>query len=179
MGLDGPIFVSPPETSCALMDPFFASPPETSCFLLDPKTSCLLMDPLSHVLRWTHFLFPLIKPHVFWWTLPLLKPHVFWWTQKTHVFWWTHFFSLLLKPHVFWWTQKPHVFWWTLNLMSFDGPSKDMSTKKKVIFLLRQFSIYFCENFMDWVSRIDWCEGHWHGSTYMVVRLSGISPNTA
>ena len=30
-----------------------------------------------------------------------------------------------------------------------------------------------------WVSRIDWCEGHWCGLTYMVVRLSGISPNTA
>ena len=41
---------------------------------------------------------------------PLLKPHVFWWTPKPHVFWWT---LPLLKPHVFWWTQKPHVFWWT------------------------------------------------------------------
>jgi hypothetical protein len=134
MGLDGPIFVSPPETSCALMDPFFASPPETSCFLLDPKTSCLLMDPLSHVLRWTHFLFPLLKPHVFWWTLPLLKPHVFWWTQKTHVFWWTHFFSLLLKPHVFWWTQKPYVFWWTLDLMSFNGPFGSIKRHERPIF---------------------------------------------
>ena len=27
-----------------------------------------------------------------------------------------------------------------------------------------------------WVSRIDWCEGHWRGSTYMVVRLSSITP---
>ena len=27
-----------------------------------------------------------------------------------------------------------------------------------------------------WVSRIDWCKGHWCGSTYMVVRLSSISP---
>ena len=26
-----------------------------------------------------------------------------------------------------------------------------------------------------WVSRIDWCGGHWWGSTYMVVRLSNIS----
>ena len=26
-----------------------------------------------------------------------------------------------------------------------------------------------------WVSRIDWCEGHWCSSTYMVVRLSNIS----
>jgi hypothetical protein len=30
-----------------------------------------------------------------------------------------------------------------------------------------------------WVSRIDWCVEHWCGSTYMVARLSGISPKTA
>ena len=35
-----------------------------------PKTSCALLD---------HCLFPLLKPHVFWWTQ---KPHVYWWTQK-------------------------------------------------------------------------------------------------
>ena len=29
-----------------------------------------------------------------------------------------------------------------------------------------------------WVSRIAWCEGHWSGSTYMVVRLSDISSKT-
>ena len=29
-----------------------------------------------------------------------------------------------------------------------------------------------------WVSRIDWCEGHWYGSTYMAVRLSDISSKT-
>ena len=28
------------------------------------------------------------------------------------------------------------------------------------------------------VSRIDWCEGHWNVSTYMVVRLSDISSKT-
>ena len=46
------------------------------------------------------------------------------------------------------------------------------------LFKLRQFSIFFAKFFWigPWVSRIDWCEGHWHGSTYMVVRLSSISP---
>ena len=29
-----------------------------------------------------------------------------------------------------------------------------------------------------WMCRIDWCEGHWCGSTYMVVRLSDISSKT-
>ena len=30
-----------------------------------------------------------------------------------------------------------------------------------------------------WVSRIDWCEVYWCGSTYMVMRLSNISSKTA
>ena len=29
-----------------------------------------------------------------------------------------------------------------------------------------------------WVNRIDWCEGHWFGSTYMAMRLSEISSKT-
>ena len=29
-----------------------------------------------------------------------------------------------------------------------------------------------------WISRIDWCEGHWFGSTHMAVRLSDIRPKT-
>ena len=32
---------------------------------------------------------------------------------------------------------------------------------------------------VSWVSRIDWCEGHWCSSTYMVVRLSDVSSKTA
>ena len=33
-------------------------------------------------------------------------------------------------------------------------------------------------NPVNLVSRIDWCEGHWNVSTYMVVRLSDISSKT-
>ena len=29
-----------------------------------------------------------------------------------------------------------------------------------------------------WMCRIDWCKGHWCGSTYMVVRLSDITSKT-
>ena len=29
-----------------------------------------------------------------------------------------------------------------------------------------------------WFSKIDWCDGHWCGSTYMVERLSGVSSKT-
>jgi hypothetical protein len=31
---------------------------------------------------------------------------------------------------------------------------------------------------VPWVSRIDWCEGHWFISTYMAVRLSNIRAKT-
>ena len=39
-------------------------------------------------------------------------------------------------------------------------------------------NIFFVKIFWigPWVSMIDWCKGHWCGSTYMVVRLSSISP---
>ena len=30
-----------------------------------------------------------------------------------------------------------------------------------------------------WVNRINWCEGHWCSSTYMVVRLSDVRAKTA
>jgi hypothetical protein len=43
--------------------------------------------------------------------------------------------------------------------------------KKKLILQLRQFSFFFVK--ISWIcpldSRIDWCEGHWCGSTYIVV----------
>ena len=56
-------------------------------------------------------------------------------------------------------------------------------TQKKWVFQNRQFSIFFVEISCigligPWVTRIDWCEGHWWGSTYMAVRLSDISSKT-
>ena len=52
--------------------------------------------------------------------------------------------------------------------------------QKKLIFQLRQFSIFFMKFpwIGSWVSRINWCEGHWCSSTYMVVRLSDIRSKT-
>ena len=52
---------------------------------------------------------------------------------------------------------------------------------KKTSFSSSANSQYFFMKFSwigPWVSRIDWCEGHWFGSTYMVVRLSNISSKT-
>ena len=73
-----------------------------------------------------------------------------------------------------------------------------MAMKQKKIFFLkkkiqngrlkkRSFSIsansqYFFSKFSwmgPWVSRIDWCEGHWWDSTYLAVRLSDIRCKTA
>ena len=48
--------------------------------------------------------------------------------------------------------------------------------QNNLIFQLPQFSIFFMKFpwIVPWVSIIDWWEGHWFGSNYMVVRLSEI-----
>ena len=53
-------------------------------------------------------------------------------------------------------------------------------TQKNVIFQNRQFSKFLMKiSWIDpWVSRIEWCKGHWSGSTYMAVRLADISSKT-
>ena len=52
--------------------------------------------------------------------------------------------------------------------------------QKMEFFQLCQFSTFFSK--ISWicpsVSRIEWCEGHWCGSTYMAVRPSDISSKT-
>ena len=70
-------------------------------------------------------------------------------------------------------------------------------SKKKIFFLKKKskmavfqkwpfFKIANSQNFFvkisqirPWVCRIAWCEGHWSGLTYMVVRLSDISSKIA
>ena len=53
-------------------------------------------------------------------------------------------------------------------------------TQKNLIFQLRQFSIFFMKIswISPWVSRIDWCKGHWFCSTHMAVRLANVSSKT-
>ena len=55
-----------------------------------------------------------------------------------------------------------------------------MADSKNWVFQFRQFSIFFSRISWigSWVSRIDWCERHWCGSTYMVERLSNVSSKT-
>ena len=61
-----------------------------------------------------------------------------------------------------------------------DEAKKNQNGKlKKNSFSSSANSQYFFMKFLwfgPWVSRIDWCEGHWNVSTYMVVRLSDKQP---
>ena len=72
--------------------------------------------------------------------------------------------------HVFMRMKQKNVFFW----------KKIQNGQKNLIFQLCQFSIFFMK--ISWigpcVSRIDWCKGHWCGSTYIVVRLSDITSKT-
>ena len=49
--------------------------------------------------------------------------------------------------------------------------------KKSAFFKIANSQNFFTKisQIGPWVSRIDWCEGHWCGSMYMAVRLSDIS----
>ena len=78
------------------------------------------------------------------------------------------------KSYLIW---KPLVLSLIKNKTFFFEKPNNQKQKQNVIFQLCQFSIFFDQNFMDWswVSRIDWCEGHWCDSTHMVVRLSDIT----
>ena len=58
---------------------------------------------------------------------------------------------------------------------------KNQGRLKKTEFFNSPNSQYFFEKIWGidpWVSRINWCEGHWCGSIYMAMRLSDISSKT-
>ena len=79
-----------------------------------------------------------------------------------------------------------------IQLWLFFIPNKEKKKKKikkkiqngrlkKTMFFKIANSQYFFVKILwigPWVSRIDWCEGHGWGSTYMAVRLSDISSET-
>jgi hypothetical protein len=126
-----PFFVSPPETSCLLMDP---SPLETSCFLMDPKNSCLLMDPLFFSPPKTSCL--LMDPK----TLCLLmdpRSHVFLWTLRVHQKTWV---PITLVTRTFMSVDSRTLAWglkknWTWKLRVF--------TTLKRLLLLINFALLF------------------------------------
>ena len=90
--------VSPPETSCLLLDPkmFFmdSSPLETSCFLMDPKSSWLLLDPLFFHPPKTSCLLLDTKT-----SCHSMNPqlHVFWWTGSVHQKTWVPNISVIQR----------------------------------------------------------------------------------
>ena len=94
-----------------------------------------------------------------------------------------------MKSYQRFWRNNPYCRnkWyliWTVCLISLRWSKKKikMAKSKKNSFSSSANSQYFFMKFLwfgPWVSRIDWCEGHWCGSTYMVVRLSNISSKTS
>ena len=90
------------------------------------------------------------------------------------------FFSKILeKPSIVQKKMIPHIKGLDLS----QGRSKKIQNGrlKKTSFSSSASSQYFFMKISwigPWVSRIDWCEGHWYGSTYMAVRLSDICSKT-
>ena len=79
------------------------------------------------------------------------------------------------------WTSCLFSLRWSKKKLFFLKKRNQNGHSKNLIFQLRQFLIFFMKISWigPWVSRIDWCEGYWCGSIYMVVRLSEISSKTA
>ena len=73
------------------------------------------------------------------------------------------FSKILKKPSIFW---KIKIQNGRLIKSSFSSSANSQYFFMKILVI------------GPWVSRIDWCEGHWCGSTCMVVMLSDISSKT-
>ena len=78
---------------------------------------------------------------------------------------------------------KPLVFLirWSKKKYFFSKKKIQNGRLKKRSFSSSANSQYFFVKILwigSWVSKIDWCKGHWCGLTYMVVRLSDISSKT-
>ena len=67
--------------------------------------------------------------------------------------------------------QKKIFFWWKFKMADFSKwPFFKIANSQKNFVKISQIG--------PWVSRIDWCEGHWCSSNYMVVSLSDIRAKT-
>ena len=62
----------------------------------------------------------------------------------------------------------------------FEKKNQNGRLKKSSFFKITNSQNFFAKisHFGPWVSRIDWCQGHWYGLNYMVVRQSDISSKT-
>ena len=70
---------------------------------------------------------------------------------------------------------------WKGNNIRLRKKNQNGRLKKSSFFKIANSQYFFAKisQIGPWVSRIEWCEGHWCGSAYMTVRLSDISLNTA
>ena len=63
----------------------------------------------------------------------------------------------------------------------FEKKIQNGRLKKRSFFKIANSQYFFVKILWigPWVSGIEWCKGHWFGSTYMAVRLSNISSKMA
>ena len=91
--------------------------------------------------------------------------------------------SIKISTHPFyhinlgWFSWK----WSKKNLFFFEKKIQNGRLKKSSFFKIANSQNFFTKisQMGPWVSRIEWCEGHWCSSTYMAVRLSDKSSKTA
>ena len=71
--------------------------------------------------------------------------------------------------------------WSKKNIFFFEKKIQNGRLKKNSFFKIANSQNFFAKisQIRPTVSRIEWCEGHWCSSTYMVVRLSDKSSKTA
>ena len=107
--------------------------------------------------------------------------------SRVHISWNEVFSKILNKPSIVQKWMIPHMKAFSLFIdKNKKKISKNPITKNKkqnkMSFSSSANSQYFLTKILwigPWVSRIDWCEGHWCSLTYMVMRLSDVSAKTA
>ena len=67
------------------------------------------------------------------------------------------------------WSKKK-IFFWKIKFQNGRLKKRSFSSSANSEYFFSKISWIG-----PWVSRIDWCEGHWCGSTCMAIRLSDIS----
>ena len=104
-------------------------------------------------------------------TIGFLQKLRIWSTCLSSRFWELLARGLLLVTD-FYWDEEKKKFWTKKIQNGWFSKWPFFKTANSQIFFVKISWIG------PWVSRIDWCKGHWWGSTYMAVRLSDIRPKT-
>ena len=79
----------------------------------------------------------------------------------------------LSRPFWIFFFKKKKNFFWKKNFKMADSKKVSFSTTPKSWAITAKISWIG-----PWVSRIDWCEGHWCDITYMIERRSNVSSKT-